>query len=342
MRFVKPTVEWLSLNPISEVSLLKHIEAAGRTCYRSEDKITEDSCISFLAKLLGNGHMSVLEHSNIVFNMEFDSNSRKDTFRTALLDFLLIYKKAQYFTHTNSIKNFTMGGSLRAWVEALYLMDRSNIAAYTGLCANIFNCAFKTNYPIISSILEKLFFKDVSGINWHIPCPVVHLVDEEAQLKLLIAHNYDFPIFSVRLNIDRGLTHEVVRHRTLSPSQESTRWINYEKKLGIEFIQPFQDPNSVLQSKAEVFAKTVEDLYNEALVQGQSPQFARNILPNCLRSEIVLSGTWGACNVPTKFDLDSGWKHFLRQRLSKGAHPSIRLIAQEIQKHFELVGLFVN
>lgn len=341
MEFVKPTVEWLGLAPSSEVELLKHIEVAGRTCYRSEDKITTDSCVIFLKKILGNGHLSVLEHSNLVFNMEFDSNSRKTSFFSMLKDFLIQYKRIQFFEFADAIRNFTVGGSLRAWVEALYLMEKSGLATYTGLCANIFNCAFRTNYPLISNLLEETYLKEIGSINWHIPCPVVTVVTEEDQLRLLRECFLDFPVFAFRINTDRGLSHEVVRHRSLRPSQESTRWINYKKKLGIQFIYPFTNPTDGLQTQTSLVLTDIEACYMSALESGQSPQYARNILPNCLRTEIVLSGTWGACPVVTEFDMDSGWRHFLRQRLSKAAHPEVQLLAEEIKHYFEGVGLFV-
>jgi len=131
-------------------------------------------------------------------------------------------------------------------------------------------------------------------------------------------------IVTVKFICDRGVTHEIVRHRIASYSQESTRYCNYSKdKFGNEItvINPFFfDPNEpcmegTVYNKYLLWKKAVEqaeELYLALLKVGASPQEARSVLPNSLKTEIVCT-----------FNIRE-WRHFFRLRTSKAAHPQMR------------------
>jgi thymidylate synthase (FAD) len=111
---------------------------------------------------------------------------------------------------------------------------------------------------------------------------------------------------------DRGVTHEIVRHRIGSYSQESTRYVNY--KEGLKVIKPFmlsevQEP--IWRSAIEA----AEKHYTDLILCGARPEEARSVLPNALASEIVIT-----------YNMRE-WRHFLYMRGAKGAHPQIREIA---------------
>lgn len=123
---------------------------------------------------------------------------------------------------------------------------------------------------------------------------------------------------SVRFICDRGVTHEIVRHRIASYSQESTRYCNYCKdKFGNEltFIKPL-----FWNEKTEEFTlwkgamENVEKVYFEMISLGASPQEARSILPNSLKTEIIVT-----------MNLRE-WRHFFKLRTGKRAHPQMREI----------------
>ena len=124
---------------------------------------------------------------------------------------------------------------------------------------------------------------------------------------------------TVRIICDRGISHEIVRHRIASYSQESTRYCNYTKdKFGNEltFIRPFFWNED--KEKYAVWAETmqtIENAYNKLIVMGAPPDEARSILPNSLKCEIVVT-----------MNLRE-WRHFFRLRTSSGAHPQMREIA---------------
>lgn len=120
---------------------------------------------------------------------------------------------------------------------------------------------------------------------------------------------------SFKFVCDRGVTHEMVRHRLASYSQESTRYCNYSKyKFGgqIKLIEPpFKKRTSINEWK--YVCTVIENAYMYLLENGESPQMARSILPNSLKSEIVMT-----CNFRE-------WLHViaLRSSANKRAHPQI-------------------
>lgn len=128
---------------------------------------------------------------------------------------------------------------------------------------------------------------------------------------------------TVRFVCDRGVTHELVRHRIASYSQESTRYCNYSNdKFGNEltFIEPcfWNSGSEKDEANKRVWTETmqyIENQYNEMIKSGARPEEARSILPNSLKTEIVVT-----------MDLRS-WRHFFKLRTDKNAHPQIREIS---------------
>ena len=195
MKSIKPT--FVIESSINENDILKHLEKAGRTAYKSEDKITEDSASKFINMIMNRGHLSVIEHSYI----------------------------------------------------------------------------------------------------------------------------------TVRVICDRGVSHEIVRHRLASYTQESTRYCNYAKgKFGNEItvIEPcFWNPQD---QKYQIWKETITNIevnYNKLISLGATPQEARSILPNSLKTEIVMT-----------MNLRE-WLHFFELRTAKAAHPQMREIAIPLLKEFQ-------
>lgn len=131
---------------------------------------------------------------------------------------------------------------------------------------------------------------------------------------------------SVKMVCDRGVTHEIVRHRVASYSQESTRYCNYQKdKFGNEltFIKPvFWKEDSPEYALWKESMQQIEDQYMKLIDMGASAQEARSILPNSLKTEIVVT-----------MNLRE-WRHFFRLRTAGAAHPQIREIAGMVLEEF--------
>ena len=134
---------------------------------------------------------------------------------------------------------------------------------------------------------------------------------------------------TVRVICDRGVTHEIVRHRIASYSQESTRYCNYSSnKFGNEltYIEPCFWKGEEDEKKMEIWLETmayVEKKYMELIEAGATPQEARSILPNSLKTEIVMT-----------MNLRE-WRHFFKLRTSKAAHPQMKEVAVMILKEFK-------
>lgn len=128
---------------------------------------------------------------------------------------------------------------------------------------------------------------------------------------------------TVRVICDRGVSHEIVRHRIASYSQESTRYCNYgSTKKGLTFIEPCFF-NRVQRESWEKAMKNAEDSYEHLIDLGARPEEARSILPNSLKTEIVMT-----------MNLRS-WRNFLKQRTTNHAHPQIREIARPLLDEFK-------
>jgi thymidylate synthase (FAD) len=125
--------------------------------------------------------------------------------------------------------------------------------------------------------------------------------------------------------IDRGISHELVRHRIGSYSQESTRYCNYgQDKFGreISVIEPKFFPDGPRRARWESACRQAEQAYFDLLEAGASPQEARTVLPTCLKTEIAVT-----------FNMRE-WRHFFTLRAAAPAHPQIREVAIPLLRSF--------
>ncbi len=206
VQFVKSSVSAYGMAPCDEGRALRLVELCGRTAYKSEEKITEDSAKKFVLMLKSHGHLSVLEHSNIVLKVEKDPAAQIPggpepiTFAdivNALPDRMGFHR----IFPVDSGSGFLMAGNFRAWMETLDGLKRLEHAH--GFLLQSLNRFFPALFP-------------ADGQAEAIPSRA-SLVGEEEQLELLKTDPYfDLPVFVFRFVCDRGITHEVVRHRVFS------------------------------------------------------------------------------------------------------------------------------
>lgn len=140
---------------------------------------------------------------------------------------------------------------------------------------------------------------------------------------------------SVDMMVDRGITHEVVRHRLFAFTQESTRFVNYEKKMPPSFIEPVFDatlpmdggPGSPTFSERKSHwmraIESSENAYKGMIAAGLAPQIARSVFPNALASRIIITGNL------------RNWRHFLLMRTTKEAHPQMRQVTIPLLAEFK-------
>jgi len=152
--------------------------------------------------------------------------------------------------------------------------------------------------------------------------------DTKSFLTKMLASHHVTPIehfqISVRIICDRGVSHELVRHRLTAVSQESTRYCNYAKNKynnEITVIKPFfWQESSDNYAIWQIAMQDAEDAYLSLLAYNTSAQQARLVLPNSLKTEIMMSA-----NIRE-------WLHIFELRCSKASHPQMREIMLPLLK----------
>ena len=303
MRIVNPTVEiW----DYAQADILKHIERCGRVCYKSEDKITEGSAEKFVAGIIKRGHEAVLEHGTLAFEIRYYVYN---WFRDAM-DLLRDHGVLSYLNLTGRPPYYIISGNIRAWRDFIKACEQ-----YTTIVPSYL-------YPVIRS--HPALFPE-----W------LNIIDDvdSAELRPLCdgwtctppdhdVHKY----YTVKFVCDRGISHEIVRHRLASYCQESTRYCNYSKEgFGgeITVVKPnFIDERTWAWNRWKRSCEAAEMTYFDMLDYGMTPQQARCILPNSLKTEVVMTANLAE------------WKHFLKLRCSAAAHPQMREVARMVADQF--------
>ena len=289
MKLIESKVEVIEQQPGLD-GVYKQIELAGRTCYKSEDKITEDSAKEFVGRMIKSNHGAMLEHGAVYLCIENYTDIDEEK-----------YKLNSYSRATCVFPNLLyVTTNMRVLVEHGWLDDLKWICEPT---------------------------------------------------------EYHEKRITARFICDRGVSHEIVRHRVMSFAMESTRYCNYGKdKFGNEltYVSPsWLDINKLLplvnlanKDNKEVYKMGHdESLSNEDRAMcsfiydlsncehgyifqikcGWQAQQARQLLPNALKTEIVVTG------------FESDWEHFFELRTAGAAHPDIRKLALELQEKLNSV-----
>jgi thymidylate synthase (FAD) len=127
---------------------------------------------------------------------------------------------------------------------------------------------------------------------------------------------------TVDFRVDRGISHELVRHRLFSFTQSSTRFINYAKKMPASFIKP-EMPEAVPEYYWEQVMTELENHYKQLLTWGCSPQIARSVFPNGLSTRVATTGNL------------RNWRHFLIMRTTRETHPQFRQVTIPLLEEFK-------
>ena len=327
MLLLKPSYEILKSQ-----NILKDIELAARTCYKSEDKISKDnsSAIKLVKMLNSNGHRAMLEFGeNLIFKVD------AEIYTTLIASDL----KFINFSHVIGKKGnrYIVSGTPRAWADLIN--DR---ILFPDITASLLYY-----YPDLKYLIDinSKYFDYTKNKN----VKPIKMSDLSKSFELDV-HGY----MTVKFIIDRGISHELVRHRyPVSFAMESTRYVNYNRnKFGNEIS--YIIPNWVLLNKGRYVYKNntflnvdnntnisvdpatfkwlmvlweAEQSYLELTNKNNdvfwTPQQARNILPNSLKTEIIVKTTFNE------------WLHIFEQRANMKAHPQIREVMYPLFDEFK-------
>lgn len=304
MIIVEPSFE--IQDDLDQASLALRLEACGRICYKSEEKISEGSALPFVKKIAEHGHNSVMEMAVVTLRLCCSPSQ--------IADFLQCRPK--YFFVDPVDGGLLVTGSIRAFRELYSTFPETELvgamvdflgARHPYLFENVWQPVTRTG---VSSIgVEKMPLEQV----------------EQLELNLLLHHRF----LGVKFIVNRAVTHEIVRHRPCSFLQESQRYCRYSQdKFGnqVSFIRPlFFAPDSNEYRLWHQAMEMTEALYLQ-LLETSTPQAARTVLPNSCKTEIIVY-----CNL-------AEWRHILRLRTSPAAEPSMREVMipleTELQKRY--------
>ena len=303
MRVIAPYFE--ILESLDHQSLAVRIEACGRICYKSEDKITPDSAKPFIRNIIKHGHNSVTEMAVLTLGIHYDSESFASQLFHLMPKFFQIDKESK--------KELLVTGSVRAFRE-LYKANPSvkMVKAITAFLAERHTLFFEDLLPPRGLLKQE-------GVEVKkVPLETVDTFPAD----LLAKHRHVAVLFVV----NRAITHEIVRHRPVSYLQESQRYCRYSQdKFGNEvtFIKPmfFKKGSEEYRLWEEAMVET-EKIYLK-LLETSSPQAARTVLPNSCKTELIT------------FANLLEWLHIFKLRTSKGAEPSMREVMIPLLQKFQ-------
>lgn len=315
MKIINPSVEVLRTGLEKDFALTpeQFIEKVGRTCYKSEDKITAESAPKFVRNLINRGHEAVIEHWTLIFRvknnahyesiMNYWAQARCCDDEYCVSDDAFLPKIR--FTDGYDNDRYIVSGNVRAWRDFVRGVKRSN-ANIPGFLFEVMDTA-----PVFFEDLRPADTRPESRTPW---LTTITVKDLEGDLEHLVHHDV-----TLKFVCDRGVSHELVRHRVASFAQESTRYCNYSSgKHGSEIT--VVRPSWCTENSSNWFAwkracKRSEAAYMSLIMSGAAPQEARAVLPNSLKTEVIVTGTMGH------------WNHFFGLRCGNEAQPDMREVA---------------
>lgn len=328
MKVITATSEILYMG--NGVGPLTSVEKVARTCYKSEDKIALGTAPKMISALIKRGHYAMLEHASYIFTLP--PNAYEDFLRICTV--LEEAGHHMFLVKTNKDNHHLVSGNVRAWrdfINALYVekepipqwlyefvrKDRLDIRTFFGDLVH--TCYITTDCLDIAGYAQKV--------------EAVEISPEELSPADKLEH---FRI-TVKFYCDRGVSHEIVRHRVASFAQESTRYCNYSKDKFDNDITYINIQSAMNQDKRiknippqtyvdiiEEWQHACEDAerhYMKMVELGCPAEYARSVLNNSTKTEICV----------TMSIID--WRHFFSLRACRAtgpAHPQMEEITRPL------------
>lgn len=286
---------------VFQANPLLKVERAGRTCYQSKQTGSYENASDFARRAMQNKHFSIFEHVNFVFVFKKTLGS--------YYHYLKLLETAPTHPNFSATVNENDGRNILS-INFRFLLEAYRCEP---LLANLV-CLVYDRFP-------ELFLEPMTAIECGADISNVEcLTAEEFQMmyetKLTLQEVLHHIYFSFVLQTDCGVMAELTRHRLNAFSISSTRYINFNKKFGgLPIVEPDDEP---FTDQELAILYHIEDVYRDMVKNGVTPQRARGILPKYLWAEIFTTA-----NVHQ-------WIHVLELRLSKGAHPQIRSLMQQV------------
>jgi len=323
---------------LSEEEVISILAFAARVCYKSDYKDTDN--VRLLKLLLTNKHMSIFEHVNYTFIIQgyqawndFTSSIHK----MGRVDRFSVFKNTE---NHNTGNVYFVTANLRSIFELLLYEDYKNrsFIYYT------LKKSLGVHWPVIFNLFEEQLKRIKIETENEIPPhwtdiyqkysinEIFENIQEDTEFINYIKSNTRYVFHIV---CSRVISQQIMRHRTLSFSQESTRWITYNKKANKEdtvccmFVDESMKDNDIYLSSIKESASLAMDSYKNMVDSDIKAENARDALPLGIKTEFVLSGMYNPF-VP-KFLYD-GFANFFELRSKSSAQKDIQHINNKLQK----------
>lgn len=325
MKVIKPSVELIVPKRGHELEI---IERAGRTCYKSEDKIKEGSAKTFISGLINRGHESVLEHGRLIYVIGKPEILYVEKVLEAI-NKLSLEPPYVRLTRRTDKKSGVVSANVRAWRNFFKLSLFYNII---DIPESMYENILMKHKDVFFDILENDLIGKFNCSNFSTFCNDTFTYADYYERWI---HDY----FSAIFICDTGVSHEIVRHRPASYSQESSRYCNYSLgKFGKEltFIEPsfFKDDSNKYNMWYSAMS-IAETNYMALIDMKAKPEEARSVLPKSIKTELMMT---------TNFE---EWRHFFllrAARLTGPAHPQMEELARMLLRKVcnEYPGMFAD
>lgn len=330
---------------IDEPDIKKKIELIGRTCYRSEDKICEGSDVKFVTNVVNKKHYSILEHVPLYLSLTGKMVDNYDDFRKTY-DYIRrslfkvpVPRMVQcVISDSRPLMHLATNARVIAelfddiW-EFAHLYDKEDEQLQFKRTIRNWHVGTEKSDCFIEALLHNVILsrkfqflairKNISAEDWmefvapsspYVPYSSYDLLISDASPIVVDVPEVkrDFTFYTIKFICDRGVSHEIVRHRNCAFMQESTRYCNYAEEAN--FIMPPFDEADKRYTVIRAYRDAVER-YETLIDLGTAPELARAVLPNGLATTLIVTAS------------ANEWRHIFELRLlDKGgtAHPQIK------------------
>ena len=317
MKIIKQEAHLLDTTGMTQYQV---IEKVGRTCYKSEDKITEDSAAKFVASLVKSSHDAMIEFGYIYMKITD-------------IDFLEFFRETRpHFIHM--VGEYAVGNFrafydwYKEWLDGKWMIAMDYYDEFMDLIwclSREYPQVYEDLYKQIHEKFEPEFDDSEKMTAADVTYPFQFFCREDFIADYKSHGNFDKYLSDLLPHIimfttDRGISHEVVRHRICSFAQESTRYCNYTKgKFGgeITVIEPTDEIKNDPESYEDWYNGNLqcEERYFKLINRGITPQSARDNLPTDLKTDIWVCA------------YEDEWQHILNLRkhgITGAPHPKIK------------------
>ena len=322
MRIITPSYEI-----VRELQIPRKIERIARICYKSEDKIGDDTAEKMLRNLIQRKHFAMLEHASFCIQIRPDEAKKYFKFCKDLTYLQNKYGIKSYL-RTTCIDSYLISGNIRAWIETIQAL-MTHLGAY-----HYYN-------SLGATLMSNICGIDPFVIPYRIDTEENSVAPEESDLTIndyIVIYEEDYKNYlsekermihetmSIIFTVDRGVTHEIVRMREASFAQESTRYCNYS-------IGKFDNQLSIIKpigfdewsdEQKEIWTKAMtasEEAYMALMDTKMAAQMARGVLPQNIKADIAVTSTL------------AHWHHMFALRACDAtgpAHPQMKEVMQPL------------